>query len=186
MPHLANPAQALPAPQATLISTLAKGVISGNIPWNFIWLGVAVGIGVIVVDELLRATSNGDRKLPPLAVGLGIYLPTSTTAGAVVGAVIGAFYNRVVSRGRNPDMAKRLGVLLASGLIVGESLWGVLYSAVIVYTSTHHLSQQPFALPFAAVPSFLIPSEVIGGVIFVALLYGMYRWVGGLARKAAI
>jgi putative OPT family oligopeptide transporter len=185
-PHLANAAQALPAPQATLISTLAKGVISGNIPWNFIFLGVAVGIVVIIIDEILRATSNGQHKLPPLAVGLGIYLPTSTTAGAVLGAVIGWFYNRIVSRGRNAEMAKRLGVLLASGLIVGESLWGVLYSGIIVYTSSHHLSSEPLAIPFAAKDSFVIPSEIIGGIAFVAVLYVMYRWVAGLARKAVI
>lgn len=185
-PHLASAAQALPAPQATLISTLAKGVISGNIPWNFIFMGVAVGIAVIIIDEILRATSSGNRKLPPLAVGLGIYLPTSTTAGAVVGAVIGWFYNRAVSRGRNPEMAKRLGVLLASGLIVGESLWGVLYSGIIVYTSSHHLSSQPLAIPFANADSYLVPSEVIGGLAFVALLYFMYRWVAGLAQKAAV
>lgn len=180
MPHLANPTQALAAPQATLISTLAKGVISGNIPWNFIWWGVAVGIGMIVIDEILRATSGGQRKLPPLAVGLGIYLPTSTTAGAVVGAVAGWFYNRAVSRGRNGEIAKRLGVLLASGLIVGESLMGVIYSGVLVYSTTHHGSSTPWSL----VPdSFLVPSEIIGGVAFVALVVFLYRWVAGLARR---
>ncbi|HEY9180568.1 MAG TPA: oligopeptide transporter, OPT family [Candidatus Baltobacteraceae bacterium] len=186
MPHLRNAALALPAPQATLISTLAKGVISGNIPWNLIFIGVAVGIGMIMIDELLRARSTGERKLPPLAVGLGIYLPTSTTAGAVVGAVIGWFYNRAVSRGRNPEMAKRLGVLLASGLIVGESLLGVAYSGVIVYSTTHHGPDSPWAMPFSNAPSWLIPSEVIGGIAFIALLYVMYRWVGGMARKAVI
>jgi NhaP-type Na+/H+ or K+/H+ antiporter len=131
----------------------------------------------------LRATSGGNRKLPPLAVGLGIYLPTSTTAGAVVGAVIGWFYNRIVSRGRNADMAKRLGVLLASGLIVGESLWGVLYSGIIVYTSSHHGSPAPLAIPFASAASFLVPSEVIGGIAFVALIAVMYRWVARLATR---
>jgi putative OPT family oligopeptide transporter len=186
MPHLRNAAQALPAPQATLISTLAKGVITGNIPWNLIFIGVAVGIGVIAIDELLRATSKGERKLPPLAVGLGIYLPTSTTAGAVLGAIIGWFYNRTVSRGRNADMAKRLGVLLASGLIVGESLLGVAYSGVIVYSTTHHGPDSPWALGFANAPSWLVPSEVLGGIFFAGLLYVMYRWVGGLARKAEI
>ena len=177
--HGANAAQPLPAPQATLISTLAKGVIGGNINWGMIWLGVAVGVAVIIIDEVLRATSKEKRKLPPLAVGLGIYLPTSTTAGAVLGAVIGWFYNRAVSRGRNADMAKRLGVLLASGLIVGESLFGVLLSGIIVVSKS--------GTPLSLVPdSFLVPSEIIGGIAFLALIAFLYRWVAGMAQKAAI
>jgi putative OPT family oligopeptide transporter len=177
--HGANAAQPLPAPQATLISTLAKGVISGNINWSMIWLGVAVGIGVIVIDEILRATSQDKRKLPPLAVGLGIYLPTSTTAGAVLGAIVGWFYNKRVANGQNPDAAKRLGVLLASGLIVGESLFGVLLSGIIVVSK----NGQPLSL----VPdSFLVPSEIVGGIAFLALIAFMYRWVAGLARRTAL
>jgi putative OPT family oligopeptide transporter len=175
--HGANAAQPLPAPQATLISTLAKGVIGGNINWAMIWLGVAVGIGVIIIDEILRATSKDTRKLPPLAVGLGIYLPTSTTAGAVLGAIIGWFYNKRVSNGPHADVAKRLGVLLASGLIVGESLFGVLLSGIIVISK----NGQPLSL----VPdSFLLPSEIIGDIAFLALIAFMYRWVAGLAQRA--
>jgi putative OPT family oligopeptide transporter len=177
--HGANAAQPLPAPQALLISTLAKGVIGGNINWGMIWLGVAVGVGVIIIDEVLRATSKERRKLPPLAVGLGIYLPTSTTAGAVLGAVAGWFYNRAVSRGRNADMAKRLGVLLASGLIVGESLFGVLLSGIIVVSKN--------GTPLSLVPdSFLVPGEILGGIAFLALIAFMYRWVAGMAQKAVI
>ncbi len=175
--HGANAAQPLPAPQATLISTLAKGVISGNIDWGMITIGVLVGIVVIGIDEVLRASSKQKAKLPPLAVGLGIYLPTSTTAGAVLGAIVGWFYNRAVSRGRNAEMAKRLGVLLASGLIVGESLFGVLLSGIIVVSKN--------GTPLSLVPdSFLLPSEIIGGIAFLALIALMYRWVGSLAQKA--
>jgi putative OPT family oligopeptide transporter len=175
--HAASAAQPLPAPQATLISTLAKGIISGQINWGMISLGVLVGIGVIIIDEVLRATSKQKAKLPPLAVGLGIYLPTSTTAGAVLGAIVGWAYNRIVARGPNPDAAKRLGVLLASGLIVGESLFGVLLSGIIVASK----KGAPLAL---AGDSFLIPSEIIGGIAFVLLTIALYRWVANLARKA--
>jgi putative OPT family oligopeptide transporter len=170
-PHRgAAAAQPLPAPQATLISALAKGVISGQISWSLILIGVLVGIGVIAVDEILRATTKERAKLPPLAVGLGIYLPTSTTAAAVIGAIFGWAYNRAVSRGRFGDVARRLGVLLASGLIVGESLFGVLLSGIIVFSAN--------GTPLALVgDSFLIPSEVIGGVAFIALALGLYRWV---------
>ncbi len=176
-PHAAAAAQPLPAPQATLISALAKGVISGQINWGMIFIGVLVGIGVIIVDEVLRATSNQKRKLPPLAVGLGIYLPTSTTAAAVLGAVFGWYYNRAVSRSPHAEVAKRLGVLLASGLIVGESLFGVLLSGIIVFSGK--------GAPLALVgDSFLIPSEIIGGIAFIALAIGLYRWVAGLAERA--
>jgi putative OPT family oligopeptide transporter len=170
-PHAAAAAQPLPAPQATLISTLAKGVISGQIPWNLIGLGALVGIGVIIVDELLRASTKQKAKLPPLAVGLGIYLPTSTTAGAVVGAILGWGYNRWVSGKPHAEALKRLGVLLASGLIVGESLFGVLLSGIIVASGK--------GAPLALVgDSFLIPSEIIGGIAFVLLALALYRWVG--------
>ena len=110
-------ANALPAPQATLISALAKGVITGQLDWSLIGVGVLVGIVLIVLDEALRASRRG--SIPPLAVGLGIYLPSSTTAFVVVGAVVGWAYDRWADRLPNAESAKRLGVLLASGLIVG-------------------------------------------------------------------
>ena len=84
-------ATALPAPQATLISALAKGVITGQLDWTLLGVGVLVGIVLIVVDESLRAAKRG--SVPPLAVGLGIYLPSSTTAFVVVGAVVGWAYD---------------------------------------------------------------------------------------------
>ncbi len=120
-------AQPLAAPQATLISALANGVITGQLPWNLIGLGALVGIAIVVVDEVLRRTAR--RQFPPLAVALGIYLPMSVTAMVVVGAFAGKAYDRWASARRNPDVARRLGVLLASGLIVGESLFGVILSA---------------------------------------------------------
>ncbi len=169
--HGAAVAQPLPAPQATLISALAKGVIGGQIDWGLIGIGVLVGVAVIAVDELLRARTNQRAKLPPLAVGLGIYLPMSTTAAAVLGAIFGWAYNRSVSRGPYAEIAKRLGVLLASGLIVGESLFGVLLSGIIVFSGK--------GAPLALVgDSFLLASEIIGGIAFIALALGLYRWVG--------
>ena len=80
-------AQPLPAPQATLISALAKGVISGQLDWHLIGSGALVGALMVGVDETLRAKKR--LALPPLAVGLGIYLPASTTAPVVLGAVLG-------------------------------------------------------------------------------------------------
>lgn len=174
----ASNAQPLPAPQATLISTLAKGVVGGHIAWDLIGYGALIGIAVIVIDELLVRSTSGRAKLPPLAVGLGIYLPTSTTSGAVLGAVVGWFYNRVVSRTRYAEPAKRLGVLLASGLIVGESLWGVALSGIIVASG----KGEPLAL---VGDNFATIGEVLGGVVFLALTFAMYRWVATLANRAS-
>ena len=70
--------------------------------------------------------------LPPLAVGIGIYLPMSATFAVVVGAVIGHWYNLRAARAAQPARAERLGTLVASGLIVGESLFGVLNAGLIV------------------------------------------------------
>ena len=125
----ANP---LPAPQATLISALAQGVIGGNLDWKMIGIGALVGVGVIVVDEALGVLKR--RRLPPLAVGIGIYLPMSATAAVVVGAVISHWYHRRTAAVGGAAHAERLGVLVASGMIVGESLFGVLNAGLIVAT----------------------------------------------------
>ncbi|HKV65376.1 MAG TPA: oligopeptide transporter, OPT family, partial [Rhodanobacteraceae bacterium] len=94
----ADPSKALPAPQAGLISALAKGVITGAVPWDMIGLGAGIGVAIIILDELLGLAKKGPR-LPPLAVGLGIYLPTSTTLMVVVGALVGAWFDRHADRG---------------------------------------------------------------------------------------
>ncbi len=170
-------AHALPAPQATLISTLAKGVIEGQIRWDLIGIGVLIGIAVIIVDLLLKRTKG--RQLPPLAVGLGIYLPATTTSAAVLGAVIGWAYNRWVKGGPNAEIARRLGVLVASGLIVGESLFGVLLAGIIVATG----NSSPFAL---VGDSFAPAAMIIGGLAFAAVIFVLYRWSAGLAKSVPL
>jgi len=166
-------AQPLPAPQATLISALAKGVISGDIPWNLIGIGALVGLAIIGIDELLRLRK---LALPPLAVGLGIYLPPGTILPVVIGAVAGHYYNRRTARARNPEAAQRLGVLLASGLIVGESLFGVLLAGIIVASGK--------GTPLAVVgDSFATAANVIGGLAFAAAIAGMYLWIDRAGRK---
>src|SRR5947199_10507521 len=117
----ADPSRALPAPQAGLISSLAQGVIAANIDWSLIGIGALIGVGIVLLDEILARTTKHVR-VPPLAVGLGIYLPTSSTLMIIVGAVTGWFYDSRADRTPKPAAAKQLGVLLASGLIVGEGV----------------------------------------------------------------
>lgn len=159
----------LPAPQATLISALAKGVISGQIDWHLIGAGAVVGAIVVAADELLRLRK---LALPPLAVGLGIYLPIATTAPVVLGAVLGAVYNRWAARQADGERAKQLGVLVASGLIVGESLFGVVLAGLIVF------SGNPSPLGLVG-DSFATAGGIIGAAAFVVVLAGLF---GSLRR----
>ncbi|MDT0508053.1 OPT family oligopeptide transporter [Novosphingobium sp. MMS21-SN21R] len=123
---------ALSAPQAALISAIAQGVLGGSLDWNLVGLGAAIGAGVVLVDELLKRTGRG--SLPPLAVGMGMYLPTQVTMLVIVGAVLGHLYNRWASRQSAPDLAERMGVLTATGLIVGDSLFNIAYAAIVAAT----------------------------------------------------
>jgi putative OPT family oligopeptide transporter len=168
----ANP---LPAPQATLISTLARGVLSTGLDWTLIGTGALIGAVAVAFDETL------DRfkllRLPPLAIGIGIYLPMDATAPVVLGAVIGTLYNRAISNDAQAEMLKRFGVLLASGLIVGESLLGVVNAGVIVATNN--------ATPFAIVGAEFAGTSVwIGAVLFIAAIAASYAWVSRQARPA--
>ncbi len=167
-----DPARALPAPQAGLISALAQGVIQHNIDWSLIVIGVEIGIGIIVFDAILGRVSKKVR-LPPLAVGLGIYLPTSTTLMVVVGAIVGSYFDRRADRGPRSEPTKQLGVLLASGMIVGESLIGVLIAAVVAFSG----NDAPLAL---VGPAFGTLSIWIGGIAFAVIIFAMYRWIGRL------
>ena len=108
-------------------------------------------------------------RIPPLAVGIGIYLPMSATFAVVLGAVISYWYNNRVKGSRSAGRLERLGVLVASGLIVGESLFGVLNSGLIVATKNE--------APLALVPADFAPANAIGIVAFVGLIVLLYRWM---------
>jgi putative OPT family oligopeptide transporter len=165
MPHAATvTAQPLAAPQATLISALAQGVIGHNLNWTMILVGVALGVVLIVLDEFLGWLKW--LRLPPLAIGIGIYLPASAMLPVVVGSVVGHWYNGRAKQTANPARAERLGVLVASGMIVGESLFGVLLAALIVGLS----SDAPLALVSADF-AFANPVAVVTFFVLVAALY---------------
>ncbi len=174
----ADPSRALPAPQAGLISALAQGVITGDVPWDMIGLGAGIGVAIIILDEMLGLTRKGPR-LPPLAVGLGIYLPTSTTLMVVVGALVGAWFDRRAARrpAEQADATRQLGVLLASGLIVGESLLAVVFAGLVAFSG----KDAPIAL---VGEGFQIPAIWIGGVMFVVTVAVLYRWIMRMGRSA--
>jgi putative OPT family oligopeptide transporter len=159
----------LPAPQAGLISSLAQGVIAGDIDWSLIRTGGFIGVCIIVLDEILARTTR-HMRVPPLAVGLGIYLPTQSTLMIVVGAVAGWVFDKRADRSTKPEATKQLGVLLASGLIVGESVIGVVISAIVVFSGV--------SAPLALVgPSFETAAIIVGGIAFATTAIVLYRWV---------
>jgi putative OPT family oligopeptide transporter len=164
----------LPAPQAGLISSLARGVIAADIDWSLIQTGALIGVGIILLDEILARTTP-HLRVPPLAVGLGIYLPTQSTLMIVVGAVAGWFYEKRADRSAKPEARKQLGVLLASGLIVGEGIMGVVFSMVKAFSGK--------SAPLAVVgPGFETAAKFIGGLAFAAIAVLLYRWVWRMAN----
>ncbi len=173
-PAIVEGAQTLAAPQATLISALARGVISGDLRWDLIGIGALIGALIIGLDLMLRKATADRIKLPPLAAGIGVYLPAYVTTMLVIGAVCGWIYDRAIASTRFADVGRRMGVLLASGLIVGESLFGVFTAAVIVSTRNE--------APFALLEEGAWPAMWVGLLAFVALTFAFYRWT---MRRAA-
>jgi putative OPT family oligopeptide transporter len=165
--------RALPAPQAGLISALAQGVLQNNVDWSLIEVGAGIGVAVIVIDELLRRVTDG-AHLSPLAVGLGIYLPTQSTLMVVVGAIAGWYFDRRAERRANPASIKQLGVLLASGLIVGEGLVGVFVAALVAFSGKD--------FPLALVGDHFAETVAVplGTIVFAVSILLLYRWAARL------
>jgi putative OPT family oligopeptide transporter len=172
---------ALNAPQAAIISTIAQGVLGGSLDWPMIELGAAIGVVAVAFDEILKRTSNGRLHLPPLAIGMGIYLPLDADLLIPVGAVLGWFYNRWAMNARSPAFAERMGVLMATGLIVGESLMGVVYAAAV--GAAQKAGSADPASVFALVPAY--PSVILVSlVVFAAAIAALYLWTKGRASDA--
>lgn len=159
--------EALAAPQAALISAIAQGVLGGTLDWGLIGLGALIGVAAIVIDEVLRGTKRG--ALPPLAVGMGMYLPLGVTALIVLGAVLGHGYNRWAKRQGDPALAERMGVLTATGLIVGDSLFNVAYAGIVASTN------DPEALAVVAAGEWQTPLGILVFAGLIALIYGSMR-----------
>jgi hypothetical protein len=108
---------------------------------------------VVIIDELLKKAKRG--SLPPLAVGMGIYLPMSLTLLIPVGALLGRLYDNWAKRTANPEFAERMGVLLATGLIVGESIAGVVFAMIVgatrLDTPLALVAENPWAVPLSIV-----------------------------------
>ena len=147
--------QALSAPQATIMMTISNGIFSNSLEWTYILVGVAFGICLIIIDTLLKKASSGRLGLPTLAVGIGIYLPPVVNVPLIIGATLSWLVNRHIKRhakrnGKDVEAAskkaERFGTLFAAGLIVGESLVGVILAFIIAGSVTSGGSDAPLAL----------------------------------------
>jgi len=168
-----DPNQALAAPQATLMKQIASGIFSKSLDWTMLGLGVLVGAIIIAADLLLRKKGKG--ALPPLAVGLGIYLPPTIGVTLTVGAVLGYFIQRAIKAlaeraGKEwVAAAEERGLLLASGLIVGESLMGLLLAVLIGVSGKD--------APLAVVGDDFAAAGWLGLLYFVGLCVFVWRVV---------
>lgn len=163
--------QPLAAPQALLISTLAKGVIGGNLQWNLLGYGALVGLLLVLINFALKKASGDKYSLPPLGVGLAIYLPSAVITPVVVGAVAGYFFERACGKTAGGETAKRLAVLVMSGFIVGESLFNVALAGLIVVSG----EGEPLAIANTLSEAHTMLISLIVGVFVVV---GLYRWSG--------
>jgi putative OPT family oligopeptide transporter len=166
--------QALTAPQATLMASVARGVFEGGLPWGMVGTGAALGVAIILVDVWLERRRASFRA-PVLAVAVGIYLPFELATPIVIGGLTSYFVQRAARR-RAPAAAsagadaadatraiEQRGLLLASGLITGEALVGIAMAIPIVIASRADV------LAFWGVHDATWPGLVLLAAIVVAL-----------------
>jgi putative OPT family oligopeptide transporter len=149
----------LAAPQAGLMATLAVGVVGGDMPWPLVVVGIFMGIGMIMMQ--VRS---------PMLVAVGMYLPFETTFAIFLGGVFRALGDALAKRrGFNSAQmarAENAGVLTASGLIVGESLMGLVWAGVVAIDKARGKE----------IPQiFQHPSYLAGLAVMVALAVLMIR-----------
>ena len=136
--HESATENALAAPQANLIASVAKGVFQGDLPWNYIYAGMAVAAAIIAGDNFLQRKGSTFR-LPVLAVAVGIYLPLQLEVPILAGGIIHQLIKKRHLQAGKPksavEAANRRGLLFASGLITGEALMGIALAIPIVITA---------------------------------------------------
>ncbi len=170
-----DPGEALSAPQATLMSSVADGVFTRDLPWTMIWIGVIIAIAIIVFDKVLEARESNFRA-PVLAVAVGIYLPLELSVPIFVGGLVAHFAARALAKeGASAEQiasAGRTGLLFSSGLITGEALVGI-----------------ALAIPFAAAQTTdvlkLAPDgfDTIANILGVAAFIFFVLWLYRVSRK---
>jgi putative OPT family oligopeptide transporter len=141
----------LPAPQASLMALLSQGIVGGQMAWPLIIVGMLMGFGFI----LMQVKS-------PMLVSVGMYLPLETTFAIFIGGIFKGLVEKLNARKQHNDAQKarveNTGVLLASGLIAGEALIGLVFAALAF-----------FEIPLFAI--FAEPSFLTSLVIFAIIAW---------------
>lgn len=152
----------LVAPQAGLFASLAEGFFgNGNIPWNMVGWGAGLAVLILLLDIPL-AMKKSSFRLHVMPVAVGIYLPAELSVPILFGGIL----NWLINRGSPTAAGEKRGVLLASGIIAGESLMGVLLGLLAFFGWT--------SLDLGAdAPQLLL--EVVSLLVLLAVLFVVYR-----------
>ncbi|MBD3337253.1 MAG: oligopeptide transporter, OPT family, partial [Candidatus Eisenbacteria bacterium] len=170
-PATAENPNALAAPQATLMASVATGVFEGGLPWTMVLIGAVAAVGIIVLDQY-QARRGSNFRFPVLAVAVGIYLPFQLSvpifAGGIIAAVVGRRYGAFLPGSREVSNSKRRGLLFASGLITGEALVGILMAIPIVVSGRDDVLALVSDFPLKAWPGVILLLGVIVWLYMVA------------------
>ncbi|MDP6789789.1 MAG: oligopeptide transporter, OPT family [Candidatus Marinimicrobia bacterium] len=150
----------LSAPQATLMKSVADGVFTGDLPWTFVYIGAVIAVLIILID-IRQEKAGSDFRVPVLAVAVGIYLPITLTVPIFIGGMI----NHLGKKAGGSSASEKRGLLMASGLITGEALMGILV-AVPIFLTGEKLWWPNFT-----------GFEFVGPAAFMAVIYWLYRSV---------
>lgn len=166
-----DPSQMLAAPQAGLMASVINGIRTQDLPWSMILIGAIIAVLVIIVDEVLRRRG---RRLPALAVGLGIYLPPSIILPTVFGGVVKFLVTRSACRAKSEaqlakaEDAQQNGLLMACGLVAGAALMGVILAVpFVIMGSANALNIMPASLGWL--------SHALGLLSFLAMAFWVYK-----------
>ncbi len=151
----------LSAPQAGLMASLSQGIVGGNMPWPLVVVGILMGLGLIMV-----------QVKSPMLFSVGMYLPLETTFAIFVGGLFRWFTDQMRDRRKFNDAQKarveNAGVLIASGLIAGEALCGLVVAAFRGVEK----SRNTVILPEV----FTHPPGIIAIIVFAVIAALMIRW----------
>ncbi|QIK80248.1 oligopeptide transporter, OPT family [Lysobacter sp. HDW10] len=160
---------ALAAPQATLMASVAKGLFGGKLPWDMISIGAVVGAAIIAFDEWLKARKSNFR-VPVLAAAIGIYLPIELMVPIFLGGLLAYVVERrqgvLGASDEARDRVHRPGTLFAAGLITGEALMGIAIAVPIVISKRADVLALPEAYHF---------SKYVGLAVLAAVAWLLYR-----------
>ncbi len=167
VPSEAHPNPLL-APQATLMASVSKGLFGGQLPWDMIAVGAVIGVGIIVLDEVLKARGSSFRT-PVLAVAVGIYLPLELMTPIFLGGLLAWVAERRLRRqgleAAEIERRHRKGLLFAAGMITGEALMGIAIAVPIVTSGSADVLALPSLWHFGEWLG-LVVLAVLAGLLF--------------------